>query len=357
MAIVPLAAGHLPEVAGLLIEQEDGKLERHPDRVAAYLGDLYLEAPYVDPALPSLVAVDDDGTVESFLGVMPGRFRYRGRAVRSAASGPLLTRMDRRQRAPGAFLVRAFLSGDQDLSITDGCNERAWPLFQSLGGEVVGLASMRWVRPLRPFRAAGWFMSYRFGTGTTPARMLGGIDTLAARRLIPEKVDTKATPLDAERLVDALAALSDELLVPDDGPEIVGWKFAHMADTTAKGTLRRFAVSDRSGRLLGWCIYHLQPEGICRVVQIGCQPRSAGQVLAHLLRDAYDGGGGMLYGRFEPHFRAVLRGQPIVVRPWSPLTVIHSNQTELRLAVHGGHALVSRLEGENWTGIFHQPLP
>ena len=65
----------------------------------------------------------------------------------------------------------------------------------------------------------------------------------------------------------------------------------------------------------------------------------------------------MLYGRFEPLLRAVLRDQPIVVRPWSPLMVVHSDQPELRLAVHGGHAFVSRMEGENWTGIFHQPLP
>jgi GNAT superfamily N-acetyltransferase len=357
MAIAPLKAAHLPEVARLLVDQEAGKLERRSERVAAYFGDLYLKAPYVDPRFPSLVAVDEDGTVEGFLGVIPGRLRYRGRTLRSAASGPLLVRADRRSRALGGFLVRAFLSGAQDLSLSDGCNERARPLFESLGAEVVGLPSMRWVRPLRPFRAAGWLMSYRFGTGTAPARLLGGFDTLAARRLIPKKVDTRATPLDGERLAEALTTFDDEVLVPDDDPEIIDWKFEHMAATTAKGTLRRFIVNDRTGRLLGWCVYHLQPDGVCRVVQIGRHPRSTGPVFAHLLRDAYDGGGGVLYGRFEPHIRAELRNQPIVVRPWSPLMVIHSDQPDLRLAVHGGHALLSRLEGENWTGIFHQPLP
>lgn len=358
MAIVPLTEEHLPAIADIFLEQEGTAITRRKDRAASYLADLYLDAPYVDPEFPSLVAVASDGEVEGFLGVMPGWIRFCGRRMRYAASGPLLTRVARRSKAPGAFLIRAFLAGTQDLSLTDGCNERAWRVFSALGGQVVGLPSTRWVRPLRPFRTSGWFAAQRFQRGRSLPSILGGIDHVASRRLIPPPVETIGTRLSAADLISAATSLEPQFrVVPEYSEVVLAWKLQHMARTTAKGTLRCVLVANTKGRSLGWLVYHLQLGGICRVVQLGTAPKTARSVVAHLMRDAYDAGGGVVYGRIEPHFRAALRDEPIVLRPASPLMVIHSDNDQLKAAIHGGGAFLTRLEGENWTGLVHQPLP
>lgn len=358
MAIVPLNADHLPDIADLFLEQAGTAVERRRDRAAAYLGNLYLEAPYVDHTVPSLVSIASNGEVDGFLGAMPGWIRFRDRRMQYAASGPLLTRVASRSRTPGAFLIRAFLSGPQELSLTDGCNEQAWRVFSAAGAEVVGLPSVRWVRPLRPFRMAGWFASERYRRGQSLISLLGAIDRAVARRLVPAPVDTAARPLSPPDLISAAAPLACGFdVVPEYTEDEIKWKLQHMAETTAKGTLRCLLVTDAAGRSLGWLVYHLEVGGICRVVQLGATTKTAPQVLAHLMADAYRSGGGAVYGRIEPHFRAPLRNEPIVLRPASPLMVVHSDDDRLRAAIHGGRAFLTRLEGENWTGLVHQPMP
>jgi hypothetical protein len=358
MAIVPLEERYLLDIADIFLEQEGTTIERRRDRTAAYLRSLYLDAPYVDPELPSLVSLAADGTVDGFLGVMPGSLRFRGQLVRYAASGPLLTRVASRSRTPGAFLIRAFLDGAQDLALTDGCNERAWRVFSALGAEVVGLPSIRWFRPLRPLRTAGWFAAERLNRGRTLASIGGALDRAAARRLVPKPVATRGRQLSPAELIAVAGSLCGDFdVVPEYTEEVLGWKIRDMRETTAKGQLRCLLVTTSSGRELGWLVYHLQPGGICRLVQLGATTKTAPQMVAHLMADAYSLGGGVVYGRIESHCRAALHDEPVVLRPSSPLMVIHSTNDELRATIHGGRAFLTRLEGENWAGLLHQPLP
>jgi hypothetical protein len=190
------------------------------------------------------------------------------------------------------------------------------------------------------------------------ARVIGALDALVARRVIPGSTGTVAVPLDSGDLAGAIESIADAFeVVPEYDPEVVQWQFDHMDGSRAKGPLRRLRILDDSGAMLGWFVYHLKKGGLCRIVQIGTRPGAAAPVLAHLFRDAYEQGGGSVYGRMEAHIRAELRAHPIILRPASPLVIVHCGDPSLRLAIHAGRAFLSRLEGENWSGINLEPLP
>lgn len=355
VAVVPFAEEHLPEVTRMMLNFTS-QVRRRYEPLLDYVRDLFIAAPTNDPEIPSLVSIGRQGTVEAFVGVTVCRVRYRDEVMRLAASGPLITKED--SRAAGGYLIGSFLRGLQGLSMTDGANEPGRRLFEAMGSEVVGLPSIRWVRPLRPIRTAMHHAADRIGRGHLLARVVGGLDTVATRRFIPGETAATSEAFDSADLPELMESIADRFeVVPVYNPEVVRWQFDHMDATRAKGPLRRLRIHDDRGTLLGWYIYHLKRGGLCRVVQIGSRPNSAAPVLAHLFRDAYEQGGGAVYGRLEPHFRAELRAHPVFLRPASPLVIIHSRDPSLRLAIHSGRAFLSRLEGENWSGFNLEPLP
>ena len=93
--------------------------------LSSYLEQVYFDNPWVDDEFPSLVS-EQGGVINGFLGVMPRWMQYRGEAIRVAVSSALMVRVeDSGQRNPitGVSLLRRFLEGKQDVSLTDTANE------------------------------------------------------------------------------------------------------------------------------------------------------------------------------------------------------------------------------------------
>lgn len=357
MHVIPFAADHLDDVTRLVAAHVSPELERDHTRFRAYLDAHYRTGPNRSEDIPSLVAIAEDGRLAGFCGITTSPMTWRGRPIRLAASGPLVADPAHRASAPGLFLTRAMLGGPQELSIADGANHDSTVLWQRMGAEVVSLPSMRWVRPLRPSGlglslAAERVPALRFLVGRTSL-----LDRIA-RPLRPEPVRTTDHPVDAESLAALVARVGPGFtLAPAYEPATLRWQLAELARVEVKGSLVSRAVTDPDGRDIGWFVYHLLPDGLCRVLQIGCRPRHGHDVIAHLCDHAARHDAGALFGRLEAHYWEALRDQPIIVARRAPRVLIHADDAELRGDVHAGRALITRLEGEAWNGLHHQPLP
>jgi hypothetical protein len=358
MDVITFADQHLAAVADLLRRGVSPELDRDPARFQQFVEDSYLRAPNRTDEVSSLVAVDDNGAVAGFCGVTAYPMTWRGESIVLAASGPLIADPAHRDKAPGFFLTRAMLGGPQDLSITDGANDDATMLWQRMKAEVVALPSTRWLRPLRPSGLGLSLAAERFPALGKLVGRTAMLDRAAMRRFRPEPVTTTDRQLDPETLVELTADIGSAFsLAPAYDPATVRWQFDELRSVTVKGELMTRMVSTEDGRPLGWFVYYLLPDGMCRVMQIGCRPRDGAAVVAHLCDHAARHDGGALFGRMEAHYWDAIRSQPVIVLRDAPRMLIHSEDVELRVDIHAGRALVTRLEGESWNGLYHQPMP
>src|ERR1043166_5967988 len=113
-----------------------------PASLAAYLLDLYLRHPWYDPDLAPRVYTGADGSVGGFIGILPLRMTFNGRPVRAALSGSLMVDKPDEKPLAGARLLRDYMNGPQDLSLSETANEVSHAMWQRIGGETVLLQSM-----------------------------------------------------------------------------------------------------------------------------------------------------------------------------------------------------------------------
>src|SRR6185503_15203037 len=89
-----------------------------------------------------------------FIGVFPSRMMVRGRPIRAAIAGSLMVDEPGKDPLAGARLLRAFFAGPQDISISETANSLSQGMWMRLGGHVVPMASMEWLRAFRPASTA-----------------------------------------------------------------------------------------------------------------------------------------------------------------------------------------------------------
>jgi hypothetical protein len=332
-----------------------------PRRMAAYFEETFFDHPWADPEIPSLVYVEGDGTITGFLGSSVRRFELDGRPVRVGVSGQLVTEPSARSQAPGAFLMRAYMQGRQDLTVTDTASDLVRRIWEGVGGETFHLACVGWVRIFRPLQFASGYRgrAERFGAPGAARPVLAGLDAvstrLLGRALKPAPVPAAGREAGARELVENLQAVTKGYrLRPAYDEEYLTWLLPQVAGVAARGELRVRLVG-ASGSVRGWYVYYLQRGGISQVLQIAAEERAVGDVVDDLLRDAHAAGAAGVQGRLEPHLREALAARRSLFHPSGYLSLIHGRDPELLHAVHSGGALLTRLDGEWWMG--HHLLP
>jgi hypothetical protein len=317
--------------------------------LGAYLEQLFFRNPWRDPALPSLVYVEATGQVTGFLGVVPRPARFEGEPIRIAVGTQLMVDPAGRGFA-GIELMRAFLSGTQDLSFADLAGDVSRKLWTALGASVSQLQSIGWTKPLRPsrFAAAVWARgrgARGFALGLRPLWWL--LDAFAAPPLAPEGLQT--TALTAAMLADHLADLLECMtLRPEYDEPAVRWLLEQLTAKRGLGELQRRAVVDEDGAVIGWWLYYANPRGVGQVAQVAARKGRYEDVLAYLFHDAYARGLTALAGRLEPDIVPALGTEGVWLHRDGPWALVHSPRPELVAAILGGEAFLSRLEGEWW---------
>ncbi len=347
----------LPQVASLIeLAFRSGSRTPAPG-LDSYLERILLDQPWADPEIPSLVTLDGGGRVVGFLGSHIRRFRFDGKPIRLAVSGQLVSDPTVRREAVGAFLMKRYLEGPQDFTLTDTASETVRRMWEGLGGETVHLGRIGWLRPFRPWGFASVFLLSRRRTIRRAASALSGPLDRLTTRLARKHLDTQIPDLSAEPLTpDALAkalpkVTSDLRLRPDYDVRFLEWLFRELAAVTSRGTLVGSLIRDRAENLLGWYLYFLQPGGISQVLQIVAGERDVSRVVDHLFHHARTHGAVALQGRLEPSLVEVLSTRSSILHASGYRVLAHARDAEILHALDSGRALLSRMDGDWWTGL------
>jgi hypothetical protein len=349
--------GDVPQVADVIwrvLRRGEGPA---PSTLKSYVQEVFFHNPWLDEGIHSRVYEDSQGKIVGFFGAVPRRMSFRGKPIRMAFGSSFVMDPASRVSLAGVHLVRAFMTGKQDVSITDSANEMSTKLLRSLGFSVVPVYSLIWARPLRPSRYALYALSRlnksRLGSSIASVTKPFGsmVDALASRvPLSPFRQSRPCTggkELDIETHLDCLARFpSKTWLVPDYNRDSLSWLLSFIIRMNAFGDLRRVAVYHEGQKVIGWFIYSVARGGVGEVLQIGADSPHRGAVLDHLFYDAWKLGLVGLHGRLEPQFMEELTKRFCFFSRWGSWTLVHSKQPELPGLIQSGNAFFSRLEGE-----------
>jgi len=335
-----------------------------PPTMESYFRELFFHGPFSEKTLPSLVYENEHGRVVGFLGILRRRMSLNGKPIEVAVGTSLVVEPDSRSTMAGLKLINCFLSGKQDLAITDTANHLTQQLWTRLGGSKASLYDMHWSRPLRPALYAV-YAACRFGRGpVSKAFALGSnpvcriVDAIAAR--MPSSPFRQRPPLisEEELTVETLLACMRDFpdprsLRPEYDRDSVRWLLDFMGRMNACGSLRKVLLRNREGKIIGWYLYYLRPGSVGEVVQVGASHSSVDAVFDHLSYDAWTHGAIALHGRLDPHLSQEPLGKNCFYFLGNRL-LVHSRDPELTRHIQSGSAFLTRLDGE-WCLRFGTP--
>jgi hypothetical protein len=357
--IRPLAGDDLPALTRLY-QKTWGDPGQPPDtRFVGYLEQLLLQNPWRDPAVPSLIYEDDDGSIIGFLGIHCRRMVFRGRPIRVAVSNSLMVDPERRRTLAGVQLQTALFAGPQDLSITDTANDASRSLWEHLGGISVPLYSLRWTRVLNPSRYALDWCAAELGWHPRGTRLVKplvrALDRAAARLpaydFLKDVSETAVGELDTKTLLDCLQhSAANHSLRPEYDLHSLAWLLDMATQKKQHGSLAREVVRNARDEVLGWYLYYRNPSACSEVLQFSALESSVHAVLHHLFRSAWRAGSVAVSGGVGPAYIRELSNNHCRLHA-GPWLLAHSRNTELLHAICRGDAFLTRLEGEWWLRV------
>ena len=355
--IRPLVEDDIPQVADLNWEVLHGRDGPSPPELRSYLQELFFHNPWLDQALPSLVYENHKGKIVGFLGVVPRRMLVRGRPIQVAFGSNFVIHPDSRSTLAALHLVRAFLSGKQDLSMSDSANDLTRKLLTGVGFHTALLYNIYWSRPLRPSLYAMYAMSRLKTTALSQSlryacRLSCSVVDLIAAKVARSSFGQGGPTISEEELdIDTLLACLSEFssgraLRPEYDRYSLNWLLGFMGEMRARGQLRKVALRNKERKLIGWYVYYIRRGGIGEVVQIGANSYSRSIVLDHLFYDARRHGAIALHGRLEAQLEQDLSDKNCFFYRRGDWMLIHSHEPELLQIIQSGDAFLTRLEGE-----------
>jgi hypothetical protein len=364
-AIRPLERDDLPRIAALYeLVMRSGSAQPLPE-LAEFFERTLFDHPWVDPDIPSLVYVDGRGDIVGLISSNTRRMRFDGRPIRMTCSAHLLAHPRARRLGVGALLMRAFLAGPQDLTITDGATDTVRRMWEGLGGQTVHLSALSFIRVFRPLQLTSDVLFGRRPVESLEAVLRpawSALDLAAARlarkALVPHEPEGTVEPLTPDAMLEHLPVVTAATrLHPDYDRPYLEWLFAELEATSRRGPLwlagvRRGApwaeLVRSEGQVLGWYVCHLRSGGFCRLLQLAAAEKSVATVVDQLVYRARLNGAAGLYGRLEPRLLAPLSEQRCVLRFAQGRLLVHSQNEDIVRAILSGSALLTRLDGEWW---------
>lgn len=359
-----LAPADIPAVAGLFQRVFRNRSKAPPASLIAYLRQHYLEAPGYDPEIAPLVHLDGDGTVSGFIGVKALPINHEGRKLRAAVCSSLMAEHRDSDPMAGARLLKAFLAGPQDLSLSETASEVSAQMWSRLRGIALPEYSLDWLRVIRPAAFTITLAARKIGAARLLAPIAGGVDRYLRGRMqpgdlrwsaVPEswavKGGLKVTEIDQAGFAAVLEPLTRQFsLRPDWSDAPFAPIIAEAADMLDYGDAVFASVTTPSGALIGAFFYHLRPGRMARVLQLLAMPGQAGPVMDCLIGHAAQRGAAALTGRTQPALLQAMLGRRIAFAHLAS-TVVHSRDERLVNACLEAQGFLNGLVGENWSRL------
>lgn len=346
----------IPAVADLWLKVFQQREDSSPESLRTYFQEMFLDHPWNDAQLPSLVYEDKDRSIVAFLGVLPRLLSFQGRPIQAAITSQFMVDTARHHGNAAIELMKRFLAGPQQLSLTDGASEGARRIWEALRGEFATTYSCLWTRVLRPAQYSLELMKSRkalkplAGVARPFARVL---DSVAVRLPLTPYPMPAATAAMEEASVGSLLRCVSELparwaLRPCYNWESLSWLLQKAGEAKSRGQLRKFIVRNGKGEMLGWYVYYAKPGGTSKVLQIGGREHGISDVIDNLFNDAWRTGSVAVSGRLEPRFARQLSQKRCDFIFHDVAVLIHSRQNEILNEIQRGNAFLTRLDGEWW---------
>jgi hypothetical protein len=323
------------------------------------LRETLFDHPWYDEEIRSKVFANADGEVEGFIGVFPSRLEIDGRPLRAAFAGSMM--VDRHEQNPlaGARLLRSFLSGPQDISLTETANALALGMWQKLALPLDIAYSLNWLRVLRPAGTAVQVAE----RGVKAARFLRPVASLTDN--VIERAGLKsfrALPIQGAGRVNFWDASRDEFseavlklaelfpLRPQWDRASLEW-FMNQAQAKRQFGKPSWRIAEsRSGDLVGCYVYYGRPGGIGWLLQALCAPNVAGDMVDDLFAHADASGCVAIRGAGHPWLTPELISRKTLFYGRA-FFVAHAKDKSLLEPIRSGQGLISGLAGENWSRL------
>lgn len=315
---------------------------------------VFLGHPLSDPAIPSLVFEGSDGQILGFIGSLVHRTRFAQRSVRLACSSSLVVAPSARQFGAGGLLLRKYLAGPQDLTMTDTAGRATEQMWKRLGGSKYDLGSITWIHLIRPMRAVAGLALWRRGKHerlSLASPFCMPLDALYSRAGATSGPGDAAAyteePLSPQLLIDhQLIGPEQYVLRPEYDAESLGLLFEQIGRSRSNGQLVKKLVRDGHGKPVGWYIASLLPSGIFRVLGLAAAQGKEQPVFHHVLRRAAELDAAAVAGRVEPWLLELF---PRRMMMFSHVRFLfHTRDDAIADAVRSGNALLTGLESDIW---------
>lgn len=338
--------------AGLTAEATTNALQ-------SYFNDIFFHNPWSDDDLHSLVYETEDGKITGFLGIIPRRMSLRGRPIRVALSMHFMVEPGRRSSLAGVQLLKALLSGPQDLALTDGAGEVGRKVWEGLGGSAAPVYGLNWTRVLQPSQYALHLVGQQ-QAGHRPwlssllnaFQPVGRIADALASRFLPRHFHLSATSLTEEeltndKLLECINRFSaNDALRPEYDEHSLPWLLKNAERLGQRSKLQSVLLRNGAGEIVGWFLYYLNPAGLSDVLQVAARRGATSEVLDHLFHHAQRLGAWAITGRLEPKLMPELTDKHCYLRCNGPWVLVHSREPDLLHVINQGQAFLSRLEGD-----------
>ncbi|MCD2177889.1 hypothetical protein [Rhizobium sp. C1] len=355
----PLSADDIGAVTALYYRILRHGKSAPPAALSAYFRAFYLDGPYCDPEIPALVHVANDGRVNGFVGVHAVPYLLGARPIRAAFCGALMSEDHESDPLAGARLLKAFISGPQDISLSETANVISETMWTKLRGRTIPGYSFEWFRIFRP----GRFVTALAGEKLSFLKSIAPLARLVDDKLSGSPSLMRFTPAPApgglvvedatfEAFADAIRKLSAEKLArPDWDKGYLDHVLANAVIKPTFGQAHMGLVKTKSGEPIGAFLYHLKPGGIGRVLQVMATPARLGPVLDLMFAHALEMGAAGLRGRSSPELIEAATGRHMVMATVSS-TVIHAKDPALAEPFLSGDCMLTGLAGERWNRFF-----
>jgi hypothetical protein len=356
--IRPLTNDDIPAVGAIFQKVFRNPKDPAPEGLLACMRELFFDHPWREPDIRSQVYVTPEGAIGGYIGVIPLRMNINGRVLRAAAPTTIAVAEPAKNPLAGAKLLRHFLNGPQDISVSEPINPLAVGMWEKFSARAATRESMEWLAIFRPASFAATLAADRFPLTRFARPLAGPLDRMAARHLAKDPhrpgAQRNATDqgVDMEGFLQPFLALADEAydLRPDWDEVSLRWQLQHASGNRKRGPLNHRLVMDASGRVIGAYLYQAKPGGIAWIMQLLARQAEAPAVIDAMLAHLEEAGYAAAKGRTQARLvEPLLRRRALMFRRHS--AIVHAREASLVEAVHEGRAITSGLAGETWTRL------